>query len=190
MDWLVTHEVYNVCQGRKFSNDECPTVEVISAGMESLAFGNTNTVSQFNEQQRRLQTRRRTTPLTGPEAAAHRAIHKSPKPPREAVSTGGNIEDDVDSTNVLVDLEVDVDPAREVGGSVSVGEDEDELETLATELLNVDLLTKTRDSGPELLLASAEDVSFDMDGDFAEEEDDTNNHDWVEPEDALADTDL
>ncbi|EIW73975.1 hypothetical protein CONPUDRAFT_68089 [Coniophora puteana RWD-64-598 SS2] len=137
MDSLALHQVYQIRDGRTFSSEESPPVDVVSAGTESLAFGTTNPLYQFNEHQRRLQTRRRTIPLTGPKAAAHQPMHNSPATPRQAASVAGNARDNVDSTDTLdahMGLEIEIDTAPELGGSVSTGDDEDdsELQTGAT----------------------------------------------------------
>ncbi|EIW77927.1 hypothetical protein CONPUDRAFT_61695 [Coniophora puteana RWD-64-598 SS2] len=170
LDWLERHEVYTMQDGRTLDEDDSPVVDVITTGLEAMDFGLSTPLRDYNEHQRRLKERRRMVPLTGPEAASEPESEQqgeSPllnSPAMVHAAVQGNVDLDVASSDGDAAIESDLDSED---GSMAPGVG---VSLLTNPRSVLGIITNYTVDEEELPLEGIEDVDYDMDGDFADED--------------------
>lgn len=204
---LEEHEVYTVNKGRTLDEDDPPVKDVIAIGTYALTDSSSNPLDEYNKAFKRLQTRRRLTPIVG--GAPSQSSGSAPRSPRDSgpqasTSSHASFISPAHPPPSDASRETPIPPApmsRQPEGTPATyeddppegGEDSDtsssgSSESDGDEMGELDQVLD-EDDEPTLERLEAEDVSLDMDGDrdlVSEGEDSGDEEGFEDVEDGIA----
>ena len=165
---LEEHKVYRIIPGRVLTGENEPVKDVVAIGLQNLTGGAKNPLSEYNAAFRRLQIRRRMTPVTDLPTLQSTAV----SPPSEPKIMAENVDL---SPQAEIGTSIQLDPTPENPLAVSASENTDKLSLtedpnfieprgIAEE--NVESLAGMLDNlynGETLTRLSELDVAFEMD---------------------------
>jgi hypothetical protein len=168
MTSLADHKVYEIIKGRILDDDNTPTVDVISIGLQNLTDININPLDAYNKSFEHLQARRRLKPIVGVPAplASESAVQPTTDitiDPTPSQST--HVENEpADTPCTETETETEANFLKKHDTNEGSDEEGDEVdEEGAEELGEFELIVVDEANDETLRRESAADVSLDMD---------------------------